>query len=138
MTWPDVAQTPACMARPRIPPVPNRIAELRKAAGLSQKALGVIVGLEQSQIGKIERGQSGLQDYQVDLFAKALKVQPWEVTEVGPQRRRLLLDIFEQLPPDKQSTLLTLGRALAETPTPYGEPPDDQTQPGERRRRRAA
>lgn len=59
----------------------NRVRELRQEKKMSQEALGEYVGLTQSYIAKIERGERQLSEKLVVLFAKALNVRPAELFE---------------------------------------------------------
>jgi transcriptional regulator with XRE-family HTH domain len=53
-------------------PVGKKIAALRKAKGLSQEALGELIGLSQKQITDYERGKTHLTDEMLIRFALVL------------------------------------------------------------------
>ena len=59
------------------------IKELRKRAGLSQLQLAGQVGLSQSDISRIERGQRSMTVPQLILFAQALGVAPERLLELS-------------------------------------------------------
>jgi transcriptional regulator with XRE-family HTH domain len=51
-----------------------RVRELRKRAGLSQRALAEAAGIDQSAISRIERGQRDVSLNRLDAIARALRV----------------------------------------------------------------
>jgi len=55
---------------------PNRIRELREAAGLKQDRLADIVGMHQSTLSKLEKGSRGLGFDDMRRIANALNVAP--------------------------------------------------------------
>ena len=57
----------------------NRVAELRKARGLSQIALAKLVGTTKNQLGKLERSERRLSDYWAQRLAPHLGVQAYEL-----------------------------------------------------------
>lgn len=56
-----------------------RIKEIRKNKKMTQENLADLVGMSQPQIQRIETGQSSLTLEQIDMFAKALQVEPYEL-----------------------------------------------------------
>lgn len=57
----------------------ERLAEKRRAKGLSQKAFGQLVGLGYQQIGRYEAGTSKVDIETLVRFAAALDVEPGEL-----------------------------------------------------------
>ena len=57
----------------------NRIAELRKAKGLTAEALAGLAGTKKTQLGKLERGERRLSDHWAARLAPHLGVQPYEL-----------------------------------------------------------
>lgn len=115
--------------------LPNRVAEYRGRAGLSQHELADRVGVTQTQIGKIERGDLALSLSQALKLAHVLGCRSYELLGLpdSPSRRaQQLIELFDRLSGSQQETLLTLGRALAEEPARFEEEP-----PPARRDRRA-
>jgi transcriptional regulator with XRE-family HTH domain len=60
---------------------PNRLGEIRAARGISQDRLAAMTdnSISQQTIGKLERGDLRLKDYQIHMLAKALMVDPGEI-----------------------------------------------------------
>lgn len=58
---------------------PNRIRELRMAAGMSQQSLGDRIGRSKMTISDLERGEIKLDLEYMELIADALNVQPAEL-----------------------------------------------------------
>lgn len=56
-----------------------RIKEIRKSKMMTQENLADLVGMSQPQIQRIETGQSSLTLEQIDMFSKALHVEPYEL-----------------------------------------------------------
>lgn len=98
-----------------------RIAEIRKARGLSQTELAEMVGVEQPTISRLEKGNDSVTLRLVRQVAKALGV---EVSDLFLDERtmaeRALLQAFRSLPPDRQTGWLDMARALR-TETPKGD-----------------
>jgi repressor LexA len=57
----------------------NRIAELRRAKGLTAEALAELAGTKKTQLGKLERGERRLSDHWAARLAPHLGVQPYEL-----------------------------------------------------------
>jgi transcriptional regulator with XRE-family HTH domain len=126
----------AVMAKRSLSPLyPNNVGALRRRAGLRQQDIAAALGMTQGAIGKIERGEVRLYATMAQRLAPVLKCHVWELLaqDQPDEVQRSLLDLLDKLPLDKQQTLLTLGRALAEEPQRY-ETPARQLPP---RRRRA-
>jgi len=64
--------------RPIAPP-PNRILELRKARGLGQEKLALLIGASHTDIGRWERGDRPLKADTMRRLASALEVEPAEL-----------------------------------------------------------
>lgn len=57
----------------------NRIREIRKQKGLTQQELADKVGVSQTQIGRWETSERGLDIDVLPVIAKSLNVEPWEL-----------------------------------------------------------
>ena len=81
---------------------PNRIRELRLAAGLSQQALGDRVGVSKVTVSDLERGNMKLDTEYMRRFALALDVLPADLlplsdnpVALSPDERRLIEQLRE-------------------------------------------
>lgn len=63
----------------------NRIKDVRKSKGITQQELAEKVGLSQGQIARLEAGTSEITLDQLNLFAKALDCEPWELMPLDMQ-----------------------------------------------------
>jgi len=93
--------------------IKNRRLEL----GLTQTDLAQMLGYsDRSAISKIEKGEVDLQQSKVYAFAKALRVDPSELTgwdsENPTQNEREFLDLFHQLRPSEQIMAISMVRDL--------------------------
>lgn len=98
-------------------PVGKKIATLRKAKGLSQEALGELIGLSQKQVTDYERGKTHLTDEMLIRFALVLGAStdsllglkdidaPSEAISLRFSRR---MREIEQLPESKKKLVLQL------------------------------
>ena len=75
----------------------NRIKELRQARKLTQQQLAEKVGLSYTNLGRIEKGERGLDMEYIPAFAAALDVKPyellpkeWQPEEISPEEREIL------------------------------------------------
>ncbi len=57
----------------------HRLKEIREERGLTQEALGKLIGATKTQISKIEKGNQELKLSWIIKLAKALAVEPWEI-----------------------------------------------------------
>lgn len=74
-----------------------RIKEFRKKKKLTQEDLGNLTGISQPQIGRIESGICDMSLSQMEIIAKALDVEPfellpkeWQPDTITPKERQLL------------------------------------------------
>lgn len=85
---------------------PNRVAELRKARGLTGIGLSQMTGLSQSQISRLEKGERKLKMDQAQAIARALRVSisdlAAEIEEAGEAPAADLLDMVPNARPDPQ------------------------------------
>jgi len=95
----------------------NRIAELRKARGLTLQALADMVGASNQQISHLEKGRRGLTVDWVDRLAEALDCHPFDLLDAPPQakteRERALLDLFRGMSDEQQDAFFQATAALA-------------------------
>jgi transcriptional regulator with XRE-family HTH domain len=93
--------------------VPNNIATLRRAQGLTQTQLAEAIGTTLSQMGKLERGERPLDTDWLESIATALSVEPFRI--IAPAR---LFPTEEQLADMLQHAQQKLPAGL-----PYSEWP---------------
>jgi transcriptional regulator with XRE-family HTH domain len=107
----------------------QRIKALRHARGLTLEQVADVVGVGKSTVRKWETGMiANMRRDKIALLAKALSTTPaylmgWveetEGNEKAPTERqlsegqRLLLDLYDQLPEDKQRMFIEMLRAAA-------------------------
>lgn len=102
----------------RMEDMPNRILELRRAAGLSQEELGFRVGVSKMQISGMERGKRELSLGMMRRLAEALDVSPADLLcdEDNPMRlaseERALLSRYRAADPDQQRNIERVTEAL--------------------------
>ena len=85
----------------------NRLKELRKAKGLTQEKLAEITGVSQSHIALLESNRRGLSFDNIEVFAKALGVKPyellpleWQPEPITPAEQQILDMIRKTATPD--------------------------------------
>ncbi len=98
----------------------NFIKEIRKQRGLTQKELGDLVGVADSQITMIENGRRGLRAEMLHRIADALQCHPLDITD-GPgnavvarsEREKKLLETFRAMQDKDQENYLVMGDIFA-------------------------
>jgi len=74
---------------PGVTPLRVKLRELRDEKGLSQQALGDLAGVRQATISELESGNAqGIKFETLERLAKVLGVEPGELLEREPRRRR--------------------------------------------------
>ena len=74
-----------------VTPLHLRLRELRKAAGLTQEQLATAAGVRQGTVSALEtRKSKGIDFATAEALAKALGVDPHELFETTPAKRRPL------------------------------------------------
>ena len=108
----------------------NRIAELRKARGLTLQALADLVGASNQQISHLEKGRRGLTVDWVDRIADALGCHPFDLLDAPPQakteRERALLELFRGMSDEQQDAFFQATAALAQPVTQAGNDEEKQ------------
>jgi transcriptional regulator with XRE-family HTH domain len=98
--------------------VRNRIAELRKAQGLTLQALADRMGASNQQISHLEKGRRALTVDWVDRIADALDCHPFDLLDAPPQakseRERALLELFRGMSDQQQDAFFQATAALAQ------------------------
>lgn len=99
----------------------NRIAELRKARGLTLQALADRIGASNQQVSHLEKGRRGLTVDWVERIAAALDCHPFDLLEAPPQakseRERALLELFRGMSDEQQDAFFKATAALAQPVT---------------------
>lgn len=91
-----------------------RAAEIRKAKGLSQTDLAELVGVEQPTIFRFERGSDSVTLGLVRRVAAALDVPVYDLfADPRTSAELSLLEIFRQLPADRQRGWLDMARSIS-------------------------
>ncbi len=105
----------------------QRIRDLRQARGLTLEQVATVVGVGKSTVRKWETGMiANMRRDKIADLAKALGTTPaylmgWEEKKSPPTEPKLsegeqmLLDLFRQVPADKQALVLQMIRAALET-----------------------
>lgn len=95
----------------------NRIAELRRARGLTLKALAERVGTTNQQISHLEKGRRRLTMEWMERIAAALECHPFELvsedTQIQDERERVLVELFRGLSEEQKDAYLKATSALA-------------------------
>ncbi|MCY9661970.1 helix-turn-helix transcriptional regulator [Paenibacillus chondroitinus] len=66
--------------------VGKRVRFYRKAAQLSQEELGALLNIDQSYLGKIERGEVNITLETIQKISEVLKIYPYQLFEVVEER----------------------------------------------------
>ncbi len=74
----------------------NRIEEFRKKKGLSQEALGDLIGVQKAKISKLENGNQKLTMDYITRLADALGIKPWELIAPAEDIDRLIQNKEEE------------------------------------------
>jgi transcriptional regulator with XRE-family HTH domain len=102
-------------------PIGDRLKQIRKARGMSKEALAKAIGVDQSAISKIERGDSkGASAENLLKIAAVLQTNPqWLINGKGdPELSSFNPDdsdvtkLAKNLPPDKKAAWIAAGLAL--------------------------
>lgn len=116
------AVTATILSFSRMEDMPNRILELRRAAGLSQEELGFRVGVSKMQISGMERGKRELSLTMMRRLAEVLSCSVADILadEDNPMRlatnERQLLSRFRSADADQRQNIERVTEALV----PYG------------------
>jgi transcriptional regulator with XRE-family HTH domain len=105
----------------------NRIAEVRKARGISQSELAAGIGTGRSQIAKLELGERQLTPKWIERIARFLDCDPSEfvIDDGAPRlspREQAMLDLFRHLDQAEQDRIMKIADALAELSGPHAQP----------------
>lgn len=110
---------------PRMPlahtPGMNRIRDIRKARGLTQKQLADKIGANQSTVSKIEKGIANPTQQIMTRLADALDVEPIEFYELSDLQDRTL-DALARMDADQRWAALTVLEAMASQSKPPESP----------------
>ncbi len=112
----------------------DRLKKLRKALGLTQEKLGKAIGVKQSTVGTWEIGTQTPPPSAILLICKEFNVRrewlengsgemfaPESTGDDAARARRMIGDLFNMLPDDKQDILL---EAMSDWVKKYGDKKD--------------
>lgn len=91
----------------------ERLAALRKAAGLTQAQLAYLADTEQASISRIESGSVGASLEMLEKLAVALGISVGQFFDPPPQHQRAI-DAIEALPPELQEAAHFCLEAVSE------------------------
>lgn len=99
---------------------PNRLAELRKKAGLSQDALAEALGTGRSTVVKLEKGERELSIEWMERIAPKLNCKPWHLlpAEMTAEQREMAIRMRYRAMDDTQRAIL---EAMATQMDPQGK-----------------
>mgnify|MGYP006276094087 CR=1 FL=1 len=96
----------------------NRIAEIRRARGLTLQGLADRMQASNQQVSHLERGRRGLTVEWLERLAQALECHPFDLLDAPPynanERERILVELFRELSPEQQKAFLTATAALTQ------------------------
>ena len=100
----------------------ERIRELRKALGLSQRAFAERIGLKQNAISYLEKSGSTVTEQNIKTICSQFSVnEHWLRTGSGSmfleneKKQRAFFDIFDELSPILQDYLIKTAKELLDT-----------------------
>jgi len=71
--------SPSHKGAPILVALGQKIKTHRKAKGISQEALALLVGLDRSYMGGIERGEHNVSIINIQKIAESLNLELWEI-----------------------------------------------------------
>lgn len=77
--------------------VPNNIAKLRKAMGLSQDTLAGRLGISVTQLSRLERGLSSLTQARMNQLAEVFAVEPHDLYRNATSKEKLELNVMRDV-----------------------------------------
>ena len=110
----------------------NQIAALRKARGMSQDQLGALVGLDQSQVSKLENGVYELTAQRINAIADALGVHPGELFRPLPEPEpedKIAMEVARALSPSARAAWFSVGREMSQPREPARQ--EEESRPPE-------
>lgn len=94
----------------------KRLRAIRERRGLTQAQLAAMVGADQSQISKIERGSEEVSLGRIYAIAAALNVSPAELFDPSELQDRILRVVYS-LPEEQREAAIRILEALAARPS---------------------
>lgn len=92
------------------------IETLRQSKGLNQIDLSEMTGISQSTLSRAENLDDGTTLRTMRAIAKALGVGLKDLFDDRPEAEQRLLEVFRQLPQDRQELWLEMSRTFAQAP----------------------
>ena len=100
----------------------NNIADLRRIRGLTQTELADLVGVSQPHISRVEKGDEGPSLSVFRKIAKALDVELSDLFSEGRSAsEKLILEVFRELPPERQQGWIEMAKVVLSSPDPEGD-----------------
>jgi transcriptional regulator with XRE-family HTH domain len=96
----------------RHPPPQHYIREWRRHCGLTQAQLAEAVGIDRSQLNKIERGRRYHAKPVVEAIAATLNCEPNDLIRRHPSHTSELETLYEALAPEDQPRAIYLLRSM--------------------------
>jgi len=109
----------------------NRLKMLREARGLTQEALGELIGMTHTAIQRLESGNRGLTEERVWQLAKALDVHPGELfaplpaTGLDDPIEARAARVARRLAHRERDIWMTMGAALMKEKASRGKVPSE-------------
>lgn len=94
------------------------IETLRQSKGLNQTDLSEMTGISQSTLSRAENLDDGTTLRTLRSIAKVLGVGLKDLFDDRPETEQRLLEVFRQLPADRQELWLEMSRTFAQGQTP--------------------
>jgi Zn-dependent peptidase ImmA (M78 family)/transcriptional regulator with XRE-family HTH domain len=102
------------MSEDRAVEVGKRVAEARKRAGLTQEALGAVVGVDKTAMSKIEHGRRRLDGFELSLVAEATGTTARDLLGLPERRSVLAVAARVAVPVGPAAPVLTRARQILE------------------------
>lgn len=90
------------------------IERIRQARGLNQIELAEVAGLSQSAVSRAENHEEGTTLRTLMAIARALNVQIKDLFDDRSSAEQQIIDLFRQLPPERQKVWLEMSRMFSQ------------------------
>jgi transcriptional regulator with XRE-family HTH domain len=103
----------------------NRIAEVRRAKGMSLEEVAERAGLSPGYVSLMASGGRNISLKNLERLATALDCQPEDLIGTSTTTNSDILDLWASIPPERRDLALTVLQSLTNPPV---DTPDKQTQ----------